>query len=56
MKNGLNLSPPKEIFVLNGNKRIQVKAETSYSVGLEFMEEERGMARKYHEEGMREES
>lgn len=56
LKNGLNLSPPKEIFVLNGNKRIQVKAETSYSVGLEFMEEERRMARKYHEEGMREES
>lgn len=36
-------------------KEYSLKAGTTYSVRLKFMEGERRMARKYHEEGMREE-
>lgn len=46
----------KILLCLMVTKEYRLKAGTSYSVGLEFMEEERRMARKYHEEGMREES
>lgn len=46
----------KIFLCLMVTKEYRLKAGTSYSVGLEFMEEERRMARKYHEEGMREES
>lgn len=56
LTNDQNLPPPNETFVVNDNKKHSLKAETSYNVGLDFMEEERRMARKYHEEGIREES
>lgn len=46
----------KKFLCLMVTKEYSLKAERSYSGGLEFMEEERRMARKYHEEGMREES